>query len=74
MKLTEKQVDFLSDFNRLYGLDLSNCVAPERSSRKAVTVMTAKLSETDISSLGRFCSSRNLQVEPNGYKTLAIFV
>ena len=74
MTLTKTQVSFLSDFNKLYGLDLSVCVAPERSSKKAVTVMTAKLSENDIRSLGRFCSSRKLRLEPNGHRALAIFI
>lgn len=74
MKLTENQISFLSDFYKLYGLDLSGCVAHGRSSRKAGTVMTAKISELDIMSLERFCSSRKLRIEPNGYRALAIFI
>lgn len=73
-KLTEKQISFLSDFEYLYGLDLSALVVTERSNRKAITIMTAKLSESDIRALERLCSSRKLRIEPNGYRALAIFV
>lgn len=72
--LTIAQICFLDDFEYLYGLDISAFVAPERSSRKALTVMTAKLSESDIRALERLCSSRKLRIEPNGYKTLVIFI
>ena len=74
MKLTETQVSCLSDFHYLYGLDLSNYVAIERSSRKAITIMTAKLTESDVRALERFCSFRKLRIEPNGYKALVIFI
>lgn len=74
MKLTKAQISFLDDFNYLYGLDLSALVVPERSNRKAITVMTPRLSENDIKALERFCSSRKIRIEPNGYKALAIFV
>jgi|GEM_PF-6681451 len=74
MKLTEKQISFLNDFEYLYGLDLSTLVVPERSNRKAITVMIPRLSENDVKALERFCGSRKLRVEPNGYKALAIFV
>jgi len=71
---TKDQLRFLNDFHYLYGLDLSALVVPERSSRKAITVMTPRLSESDLRALERFCKSRKLRVEPNGYKALAIFV
>lgn len=74
MGLTKNQVSFLSDFEYLYGLDLSALVVPERSNRRAITIMTARLSENDMRALERFCSSRKLRIEPNGYKALAIFV
>ena len=74
MKLTEKQISFLNDFHYLYGLDLSALVAPERSNRKAITIMTTKLSENDVRAIERLCSSRKIRLEPNGYKALAIFV
>lgn len=74
MKLTENQISFLDDFKYLYGLDLSALVVPERSSMKAITIMTPRLSENDIRALERFCSSRKIRLEPNGYRALAIFV
>lgn len=74
MKLTKAQLSFLNDFHYLYGLDLSDLVVPERSNRKAITVMSAKLSESDIRALERFCRFRKIRLEPNGYKALAIFV
>ena len=73
-KLTEKQISFLSDFEYLYGLDLSALVVPERSSLKEITVMTPRLSENDIKALERFCSYRKIRIEPNGDKALAIFI
>lgn len=73
-ELTKAQITFLSDFKNLYGLDLTIYVALERSSRRAITVMTTKISELDIMSLERFCRFRKIRLEPNGYKALAIFV
>ena len=71
---TKDQISFLDDFNYLYGLDLSALVAPERSNMKAITIMTPRLSESDMRALERFCSFRKLRIEPNGYRALAIFV
>lgn len=74
IKLTENQISFLNDFKELYGLDLSNYVDPGRSNTNAATLMVAKLSENDIGALKRFCVSRGIRLEPNGYKIMAVFV